>query len=51
VNDAFAAARERFSERRKDGARRIRGIGKAARRRGGEPALWSLRWRIVKRIQ
>jgi putative transposase len=38
VNEAFAAARERFSEKRKDGARRLRGNGKAA---AGE--LWSMR--------
>jgi putative transposase len=38
VNEAFAAARERFTERRKDGARRMRGNGKAA---AGE--LWSVR--------
>ena len=38
VNDAFYAARERFSEKRKDGARKMRGIGKDA---GG--VLWSLR--------
>jgi REP element-mobilizing transposase RayT len=38
VNEAFAAARERFSVKRKDGARRMRGIGKGA---GG--VLWSAR--------
>jgi hypothetical protein len=38
VNEAFAGARERFTERRKDGARRMRGSGKAA---AGE--LWSMR--------
>ena len=38
VNEAFAAARERFSERRKDGARKMRGAGKEA---GG--TLWSVR--------
>ncbi|MFN7343199.1 MAG: hypothetical protein ACK5TA_07675, partial [bacterium] len=38
VNEAFAAARERFSERRKDGARKMRGAGKGA---GG--MLWSVR--------
>ncbi len=38
VNEAFAGARERFSEKRKDGARRMKGAGAAAR---GE--LWSLR--------
>jgi REP element-mobilizing transposase RayT len=38
VNEAFAGARERFSERRKDGARRMRGSGAAAK-----GVLWSLR--------
>ena len=38
VNEAFAAARERFSERRKDGARRMKGTGEAA-----ASALWSAR--------
>ncbi len=38
VNDAFAAARERFTERRKDGARRMKGNGKAA-----VGVLWSVR--------
>ncbi len=38
VNEAFAAARERFTERRKDGARRMRGNGKAA-----AGVLWSVR--------
>jgi hypothetical protein len=38
VNEAFAAARERFSENRKDGARKMRGAGKGA---GG--TLWSVR--------
>ncbi|MFN9512684.1 MAG: transposase, partial [Akkermansiaceae bacterium] len=38
VNEAFAAARERFSEKRKDGARKMRGVGKEA---GG--TLWSVR--------
>ena len=38
VNGAFAGARERFSERRKDGARRMRGGGEAAK-----GVLWSLR--------
>lgn len=38
VNEAFDAARERFSEKRKDGARRMRGIGKQT---GG--MLWSVR--------
>jgi REP element-mobilizing transposase RayT len=38
VNEAFAGARERFTAKRKDGARRMRGSGAAA---AGE--LWSLR--------
>jgi len=38
VNEAFEAMRERFPERRKDGARRMRGSGKAA-----AGVLWSLR--------
>ncbi len=38
VNEAFASARERFSEKRKDGARRMRGSGKAA-----SGKLWSVR--------
>jgi hypothetical protein len=38
VNEAFAAARERFSEKRKDGARKMRGAAKGA---GG--TLWSVR--------
>jgi REP element-mobilizing transposase RayT len=38
VDDAFEAARERFSLRRKDGARRMRGSGKAA-----TGVLWSAR--------
>jgi len=38
VNDAFAAARNRFTEKRKDGARRMRGSGKAA-----AGVLWSVR--------
>lgn len=38
VNEAFDAARERFSEKRKDGARRMKGGGKEA---GG--MLWSVR--------
>ena len=38
VNEAFAAARERFSERRKNGARRLRGNGAAA-----AGVLWSAR--------
>jgi putative transposase len=38
VNEAFDAARERFSEKRKDGARKMRGIGKGAGR-----TLWSVR--------
>ncbi len=31
VNEAFVAARERFSAKRKDGARRMRGVAVAAR--------------------
>ncbi|MGL4398985.1 MAG: transposase [Luteolibacter sp.] len=38
VNEVFAEARERFTERRKDGARRMRGNGKAA-----AGVLWSVR--------
>jgi putative transposase len=38
VNEAFVAARERFTERRKDGARRMKGNGKAA-----DEILWSAR--------
>jgi hypothetical protein len=38
VNDGFAAARDRFTERRKDGARRMRGNAKAA-----AGVLWSVR--------
>jgi putative transposase len=38
VNEAFAAARERFTEKRKDGARRMRGAGT-----GAEGVLWSAR--------
>ncbi|MGL5018003.1 MAG: transposase, partial [Luteolibacter sp.] len=38
VNEAFVAARERFSAKRKDGARRLRGNGAPA---AGE--LWSMR--------
>ena len=38
VNEAFAAARERFTARRKDGARRMKGSGKAA-----AGVLWSVR--------
>ena len=38
VNEAFAGARERFSEKRKDGARQLRGNAKAA-----AGTLWSLR--------
>jgi hypothetical protein len=38
VNEAFAAARERFTAKRKDGARRLRGNGKAA-----AGVLWSAR--------
>ena len=38
VNEAFAAARERFGSRRKDGARKLRGSGAAA-----AGMLWSAR--------
>jgi hypothetical protein len=38
VNEAFANARERFGEKRKDGARRMRGNGQPA-----AGVLWSLR--------
>jgi putative transposase len=38
VNDAFTAARERFTAKRKDGARRLKGIGKPA-----AGLLWSAR--------
>ncbi|NCQ36002.1 hypothetical protein GW813_13210 [bacterium] len=38
VNDAFAAARDRFTDRRKDGARRMRGSGAAA-----AGVLWTVR--------
>ncbi len=38
VNEAFEAARERFTERRRDGARRMKGNGKAA-----AGVLWSAR--------
>jgi len=38
VNEAFAAARERFTVRRRDGARRLRGSGKPA-----AGILWSMR--------
>ena len=38
VNEVFARARERFTERRKDGARRLKGNGKAA-----AGVLWSVR--------
>jgi putative transposase len=38
VNEAFAAARERFTEKRKDGARRMRGAGS-----GAKDVLWSVR--------
>ncbi|MDP4647907.1 MAG: transposase [Akkermansiaceae bacterium] len=38
VNDAFAASRERFSDKRKDGARRMRGAASAAK-----DHLWSAR--------
>jgi len=43
VNEAFAAARERFTARRKDGARRMRGSGKPA-----AGVLWSMRDLRVK---
>ena len=43
VNEAFAAARERFTEQRKDGARRMRGSGAPA-----AGVLWSLRDLRVK---
>lgn len=38
VNEMFARARERFSIKRKDGARRLRGSGKPA-----AGVLWSMR--------
>jgi hypothetical protein len=38
VNEAFAGARERFTARRKDGARKLRGSGAAA-----AGVLWSAR--------
>jgi hypothetical protein len=38
VNEVFVAARERFSAKRKDGARKLRGNGKAA-----AGVLWSAR--------
>ena len=38
VNEVFVAARERFTAKRKDGARRLRGNGKAA-----AGVLWSVR--------
>ncbi len=38
VNEAFTASRERFSERRKDGARKMRGSGAPA-----SAILWSVR--------
>jgi putative transposase len=38
VNEAFVAARERFTEKRKDGARRMRGAGS-----GAKGVLWSVR--------
>ena len=38
VNDVFAAARERFGEKRKDGARALKGVASAARGK-----LWSMR--------
>jgi hypothetical protein len=39
VNEAFAAARERFGAKRKDGARKMRGAAAAA----ASGVLWSLR--------
>jgi hypothetical protein len=39
VNEAFAAAREQFTEKRKDGARRMRGAGSAAK-----SVLWRVWW-------
>jgi putative transposase len=38
VNEAFGAGRSRFGEKRKSGARKLRGEAAAA-----APALWSLR--------
>ena len=38
VNQAFAASRERFSSKRRDGARKIRGLPK-----GAKDHLWSMR--------
>jgi hypothetical protein len=38
VNEAFAGARERFTDRRKDGARRMRGNGAPV-----AGTLWSMR--------
>jgi putative transposase len=38
VNEAFTSARDRFGPRRKDGARRMKGIGK-----GAAGVLWSVR--------
>jgi hypothetical protein len=38
VNEAFAGARERFTAKRKDGARRMKGSGAAA-----AGMLWSMR--------
>jgi len=38
VNEAFAQARERFSAKRKDGARSMRGSGS-----GAKGLLWSVR--------
>lgn len=38
VNEAFTAARDRFTEKRKDGARRMRGSGASA-----AGTLWSMR--------
>ena len=38
VNEAFAAARERFTKKRKDGARPMKGNGS-----GAKGVLWSVR--------
>jgi putative transposase len=39
VNEAFASARDRFEAKRKDGVRKMRGVGEAA----ASGILWSLR--------
>jgi len=44
VNEAFTATRERFTEKRKDGARRMKGNGKAA-----AGVLWAVRDLIPNR--